>query len=464
MLKSLTTLSLCGHMLIHNATIITWGESNQVLDDYAVLVEDGLVSDLGPSAQLLAAHPDSEILDAKGQFLMPGNICAHTHFYGAYARGLAIPGEPPKDFPEILQKLWWPLDKALDEKSIRSSALIHLVDAIKSGTTTLIDHHASPNAIEGSLDWIAECVDDAGLRAVLCYEVSDRDGPETAQAGIEENKRFLAQCASQDIAGGRVAASFGLHASLTLSDETLEACRAVVPEDVGFHIHVAEHEADQQDSLAKSGLRVVPRLQKHGILGPQTIAAHAVHVQEDEIAMLAETKTWITHQPRSNMNNGVGAADVDALLKAGVKVCLGNDGFTQDMWTEWKTAYLMHKLWHRDPRRMNGADVARMGAQNNAALAQLFFPDTPIGEIRRGATADLILVDYQAYTPISADNLPWHILFGFQERLVTMTMVAGKVLMQDRELLFLDEGDIAAEARELAPEVWQRYEDLVSIK
>lgn len=445
-------------MLIHNTKLITWGVGAQVLDGYAVRIQDGLIADLGPEKALLDAHPDEERLDAGGQYLMPGNICAHTHFYGAYARGMAIPGEAPKDFPEILRKLWWPLDKALDEDSVRYSTLIHLVDAVRNGTTTLIDHHASPNAISGSLDVIAEEVGRSGLRAVLCYEVTDRDGEEKARAGIEENQRFIQRVRREGVAEGRVAASFGLHASLTLSDATLEACRAAAPDETGFHIHVAEHEADQEDSLAKSGKRVVPRLQEQGILGPRSIAAHAVHVDESEIEVLAESGTWVSHQPRSNMNNGVGAADVDALLAAGVKLCLGNDGFTQDMWSEWKSAYLMHKLWHRDPRRMDGMDLIQMAVSNNAALAAQFFPGAALGEISSGARADLILVDYHPYTPLTAGNAPWQILFGFQERMVSMTMVAGKVLMQDGKLLSLDEAQIAAEARQLAPAVWERYE------
>ena len=444
-------------MLIHNATVITWGVAHAVLPGHAVLVKGGLITALGPDAQLLKAHPNEEKLDAAGQLLMPGNICAHTHFYGAFARGLAIPGPAPKDFPAILRKLWWPLDKALDEKSVRVSALIHLVDAIKNGTTTLFDHHASPNFIDGSLDVIAEAATESGLRAVLCYEVSDRDGAAKAQAGIRENVRFLQRVQAEQPANGRLSAAFGLHASLTLSDETLDACREAKPDGGGFHIHVAEHESDQEDSLAKSGLRAVPRLVRHGILGPGSIAAHAVHVDSAEINLLAESEAWVPHQPRSNMNNGVGAADVDALLAAGVRVCLGNDGFTQDMWSEWKAAYLMHKVTHRDPRRMNGADVVKMAAYNNAALASSFFPGAPLGEVNVGARADLILVDYHAPTPLSEGNLPWHVLFGFQERMVTTTIVNGEVLMKDRRVLTLDEAAIAAKARQLAPHVWERY-------
>jgi putative selenium metabolism protein SsnA len=445
-------------MLITNCKLITWDELTTILQDHALYIADGRIVDIGPDNELLAKYKGAERIDAGGQYVMPGNICAHTHFYGAYARGLAIPGNAPKDFPEILEKLWWPLDRALDLESVRASAEVMLVDAIKHGTTTLIDHHASPNAIDGSLDVISEAVTQSGLRAVLCYEVTDRNGEAGTQAGIKENVRFIRSVADRKIGGGLVAATFGLHAGLTLSESSLDLCREAVSPEVGFHIHVAEHEADEYDSLQKSGLRVVDRLNKHGILGPKTIVAHAVHVDAQEVILLKESGTWVTHQPRSNMNNGVGVAQVESMMRAGVPMCLGTDGFSSTMWDEWKTAYLLHKVWNRDPRRMNGMDVAKMGIYNNAALAGSFFPEAPLGIITPHAHADLIFVDYHPFTPITPGNLPWHIIFGFNESMVTTTIVAGKVLMRDRELLTLDEEAITAHARELAPGVWERYQ------
>jgi putative selenium metabolism protein SsnA len=328
-------------MLITNARVVTWGDPNELLDGQALLLRDGRIADLGPTQDLVDRYLDPDILDARGQLVMPGNICAHTHFYGAFARGMAIPGQAPTAFPQILGKLWWPLDRSLREDDIRYSALTCLVDAVRHGTTTLIDHHASPNAIDGSLDILAQAVDEAGVRAVLCYEVTDRDGPEKSRSGIRENLRFLARCRGGAIAGGRVAATFGLHASLSLDDPTLDACRTQAPTDVGFHVHVAEHQSDQEDSLERTGLRVVERLERHGILGPRTIAAHAVRVDQREIEILAQTETWVTHQPRSNMNNGVGVAPVEAMLEAGVRVGLGNDGFSNSMWEEWKAYYIL---------------------------------------------------------------------------------------------------------------------------
>jgi len=452
-------------MLITNGKLITWEEPNQILEGQAVYISGGMIAGIGPQAEMEARYPQIMRLDARGQYVMPGNICAHTHFYGAFARGLAIPGPAPKDFPEILEKLWWPLDRALRMEDVRASAEVMLVDAIKHGTTTLIDHHASPNALEGSLDAIQEAVQESGLRAVLCYEVTDRNGPQGARRGIEENIRFIQKLSTRsnqptvgtDGGAPRIAATFGLHAGLTLSDTTLEACRQATPEGVGFHIHVAEHESDEYDSLAKSGYRAVDRLHRLGILGPRSIVAHAVHIDAREAGLLAESGTWVTHQPRSNMNNGVGVAEVESLMRLGAPVCLGTDGFSHTMWEEWKTAYLLHKAWHRDPRRMNGMDVVAMGVYNNSALAGSFFPQAPLGVLTPGAHADLIFVDYHPHTPLTAGNLPWHILFGFNERMVTTTIVAGQVLMRDRQLLTLDEEAITARARQLAAGVWERY-------
>ena len=450
-------------MLITNGKLITWETPNRVLENYAVYIEGDKIAEVGTQSDLAARYPHADQLDAHGQYVMPGNICAHTHFYGAFARGMAIPGPAPKSFPEILGKLWWPLDKSLTLADVHVSAEVMLVEAIKHGTTTLIDHHASPNAIDGSLDIIAEAVDQSGLRAVLCYEVTDRDGPEKAQAGIRENVRFIERTRRALVAGGRVAATFGLHASLTLSEATLDACRQAAPQDVGFHLHVAEGIADEDDSLAKSGLRVVDRLHRHGLLGPRSIAAHAVHVDAREVCLLSETETWVTHQPRSNMNNGVGVAAVESLLRAGIPVCLGTDGFTSTMWEEWKFAYLLQKAWNLDPRRMNGADVAQMAVYNNARLAGSFFPQAPLGLLAPGAFADLILVDYQPHTPLTAGNLPWQIIFGFNDGMVTTTICAGKLLMHDRKLLTMEEEAIAAHARELAVSAWERYNKQVPL-
>jgi putative selenium metabolism protein SsnA len=443
-------------MIIHNATVITWGNPNQVLPDHAIRVENDRIREIARSSTLLEMYPREERFDAGEQLLMPGLICAHTHFYSLFSRGLAIYGEAPADFIEILQKLWWPLDQSLLEEDIYYSALLSVIDAIKHGTTTVFDHHASPNAISGSLDIIEKAVKDAGIRASLCYEVTDRGGLRKAEQGIEENLRMIEKTRSYP-AGSLVTAMFGLHAGLTLSDETLRKSKNLVQEDIGFHIHVAEHQSDEFHSTSRYGKRVIDRLDELGITGPESIFVHGVHLDTKELEIIRKNGTWLTHQPRSNMNNAVGMADVSGALRFGIPVCIGNDGFSFTMWDEWRTCYLAHKLWNRDPRSMPGNLVIEMGAVNNAKIASHFFRDR-VGVIETGAKADLILVDYQPITELTEGNLPWHILFGFRDSMVTTTMIDGKIVMRDRVIEGVDEGEVARRARSLSKDVWKRYQ------
>ncbi len=443
-------------MLVINGKIITWGRPNQILENHAMLVRDGKISQISLQSDLLQQFPEEEKFDAQDRYILPGNICAHTHFYGAFSRGLYIPGPAPADFPEKLSKLWWPLDRSLSLEDVRYSALVCLVEAVQHGTTTLIDHHASPEAIEGSLEQIAGAAQAAGVRAALCYEVTDRNGNDGAQAGIRENMRHIDLVSSDPAYRGKIAAMFGLHASLTLSEETLEASRKACPDQVGFHVHVAEHPVDEYDSLEKTGLRIVDRLEKHGLLGPLSLVVHAVHVDIREIELLARTRTWVSHQPRSNMNNAVGLPMAEAMLRAGVKVCLGNDGFSNAMWEEWKAAFLAHKLLNLDPRRMPAESVVEMAVYNNASLASALF-GTQIGTLAAGAEADFMTVEYYPFTPLTVDNLPWHMIFGFNESMIMDVVVGGKVLMRKRELTTLDEEKIAHQARKLAGPVWEKF-------
>ena len=436
---------------------MTWENPNRILADHALIIDDaGIIRDIGPSREVIARNPERSQIDARGQLVMPGNICAHTHFYGAFARGMAVHGKAPYQFPDILKQLWWPLDQALTEEDVRSSALVSLIDAIKHGTTTLFDHHASPNFIDGSLDVIANAVSQSGLRAVLCYEVTDRGGKTKAKAGIRENVRFIQKTKAEK--PSLLAATFGLHAPLTLSDKTLDDCRAEIPAGYGFHTHLSESPWDGE-KLKKAG-KGTPTgwFQKHGILGQKSIAAHFVHSNKSEKKIIAETGTWITHQPRSNMNNGVGVAPIEELLKEGIKVCLGNDGFSNNMYDEWNAAYLLPKVHQRDPRSMNGNKIVDMAIYNNAALANAFFP-VETGVLKRGAGADLVFVDFEPFTELTAANLPWQILFGFRAGMVSTVIVNGKMIMRDRVLLTLDEDRIIKEARKLSRKVWKRYEE-----
>ncbi|MHB8619757.1 MAG: amidohydrolase family protein [Chloroflexota bacterium] len=398
---------------------------------------------MGGTAALRRAHPGAAFADLHGDVVMPGMICAHTHLYSAFARGMSIPGDPPASFEEILRRLWWRLDKLLTLKAVQASAQVMLCDAIRSGCTTVVDHHASPSDVDGSLDVIAEAVSQAGIRACLAYEVSDRDGPEAARAGMAENERFIKLC--RQAGNPCLAAAFGLHAAFTLSDATLEesAARAA---GAGFHLHLAE---DPVDAGA------VERLARFGILGPSTLAAHCVHLNAEERAVLADSGTRIVHNVRSNMNNAVGLPPETA--GAG----LGSDGFSMNMLQEMKVACLAPKLLSADPRSMPADRVVAMAFGNNARIAAALFepfarPGLPVGEIVPGAAADLVVLDYRPPTPLTAANLPWHLVFGIDGTHVKSTMAGGRWLMKERRLLTLDEREIAANGRDQAAKLWKR--------
>ena len=452
-------------ILIGNGTVVTLGAQNQLIEHGAILVRDDRIAAIDSDTVLRQQYPGADYVDANQGIIMPGFLCTHTHFYGAFARGMAIPGEPPRNFPEILERLWWRLDKLLTLEDTRASAEIFMADAVRHGVTCVVDHHASPNAIEGSLDVIAGTVQQAGIRACLAYEVSDRDGPGVIAEGIRENEHFIGSLRSerrQQAEAGMIAASYGLHASFTLSPSTLERCAAGAAElGVGFHVHVAEDISDESDSVTRYQQRVVERLEANHILGPRSIAAHCVHVNSGEIRRLAETQTNSVHNPRSNMNNAVGRAPVEEMIEAGVNVGLGNDGFSMNMMQEMKAAYLLHKLALADPRVMPADLVLNMAFQQNAhiidAVFRAFAPAfPPVGELSAGAAADIVLLDYLPPTPMSSSNFPWHLIFGMDAHHVNSTMVAGRWLMRNRQLLTIDEARIHARARELSKALWER--------
>src|SRR2546423_11982904 len=348
---------------------------------------------------------------------------------------------------------------------MRACAEILMADAIRHGTACVVDHHASPNAVDGSLDVIAGAVEQAGMRACLAYEVSDRDGPAVSEAGIRENERFIRALRAerrQQAEAGMIAASYGLHASFTLSPATLERCAAGGADaGVGFHIHVAEDISDENDSVTRYGMRVADRLEANHILGPHSIAAHCVHVRSGEMSRLAETHTNSVHNPRSNMNNAVGRMPVEEMVGVGVNVGLGNDGFSMNMMQEMKAAYLLHKLALEDPRVMPGDLVLKLAFQHNARIMDAVFSpfcsDFPrVGELNVGAAADIVLLDYLPPTPLTSGNFPWHLIFGMDGRQVNSTMVNGRWLMRNRQLLAVDEARIHARARELSQTLWNR--------
>ena len=447
-------LSAGSTLLIRGGHVALLDDELTVLSDGAVAIVGNRIEAVGSAADVGARYDGAETIDASGKLVMPGLINAHTHLYSALARGLVADIEPSSSFTEILEHLWWRLDRALTLDDVRLSAAAGAIDLIRNGTTTIIDHHASQVHIDGSLSAVAESLDESGLRFNLCFEVSDRNGEEAREAGLAENERF-ARLAASGRADGRIGASVGLHASFTLEDATLERAAGMAADlGLGCHIHAAEDVADVEDSVRRSGKRVVERLESFGILGPRSIAAHCIHVDERETAILAESGTIVAHNPQSNMNNAVGCADVPGMLGSGVLMGLGTDGFTASMFDEMKVANLVHRHQSGDPRV--GHDVAaKLCLVNNQTIASRLFDDR-VGRLEPGALADVIVLDYDPPTPLQTGSFGGHLIFGLTGWMVETVIIDGRVVMRDRELTTVDAREIRARARERARDLWER--------
>lgn len=436
--------------IIGNGRMITRNSADPWYDDGAVAFDGGIIKKVGTTAEIRKEFPDAEFIDAKGGVIMPGLINAHNHIYSAFARGLSINGYNPKGFLDILDGMWWTLDRHLKLEQTRYSAIATYIDCIKNGVTTIFDHHASYGEIKDSLFAIGEEAKNYGIRSCLCYEVSDRDGKEKCMEGILENEAFIKYAQKDD--SDMIAGMFGLHAQFTLSDETLYQCNAHRPEGAGYHIHVAEGIEDLHDCLGKYGKRIVNRLFDMDMLGPQTLTAHCIYVNPHEMDLLKETDTMVVHNPESNMGNACGCPPTMEIFRKGILTGLGTDGYTNDMFESMKVANVLHKHNSCNPNEA-WAEVPAMLFEGNAKIAGRYFK-TPLGVLKEDAAADVIVVDYDPLTPMDATNYSGHILFGMMGRSVKTTVANGRVLMKDRELIGIDEAKVMAECRSQAKKLW----------
>lgn len=437
-------------LLIGNGRLLTRDQGNYI-ENGAVAIEGNLILEVGETAKLKQKYPQAEWIDADGGVIMPGLVNTHNHIYSAFARGLSIKGYNPHDFNDILEGMWWKIDRLLTKENDSLSAQAVYIDCIKNGVTTVFDHHASYLDIPGSLDTIADAAKALGVRTSLCYEVSDRDGKAKMTEAVLENERIIlrANADESDMLKGMM----GLHAAFTLSDETLAICNKHTPAYTGAHIHVAEGPGDQVDSLHKYGKRIVERLYENGILGEKTLAIHCVHVSTAEMAILKQTNTMVVHNPESNMGNAVGCGPVIRLFQEGIMLGLGTDGYTNDMLESYKVGNIIHKHNLCDPTVAWG-EIPTMLFENNPRIAGRFFKK-PLGVLKAGAYADVIVTDYDPLTPMDGGNANGHILFGMNGRSVVTTVCNGKVLMKDRKVLVADEKLVMKECRKSATKLWQ---------
>ncbi len=440
-------------ILIGNGKVFTRDSEKPFIDGGAVLIDGKLIKEVGDTKDLKAKYPDAEFKDAKGRLVMPGFINTHMHYYSTFARGMATDSPPSALFSQVLKGLWWRLDKCLSLEDVYYSAIGPMIDEIKCGVTTAIDHHASPFAVEGSLFKIAEAAKELGLRRNLSYEVSDRDGDAICDAGIKENIDFIKYCQKEN--DDMIKGLFGLHASMTISDNTLDKClQEVAAVNGGFHVHCAEGIEDVADSYEKYRMGVIERWYKRGVLSDKSIAVHCVHVNKNEIDMLRDSKVAVVNNPESNMGNAVGAAPVLDMIASSVLVGLGTDGYTADMMESYKVINIIQKHVKGLPS-VGWGEPPTMLFENNKKIVERFI-DGKLGTLKEGHYADVIIVDYNPPTPINENNINGHLLFGVTGRNVDTTIVNGRILMDERKLVNVDEERLMAKSRELAQKLWNR--------
>ena len=438
--------------LIGNGRVITRNQENPYIEKGGVVVQEDKVLGIGDLETLKKKYQEAEFIDAKGQVIMPGIINAHSHIYSAFARGLNMPGSVPSEFLEILQKIWWKLDDHLSLEEVYYSALFTYIESIKNGVTTVVDHHASYGATRGSLFEIEKAAKLTGMRTCLAYEISDRNGRAKMEEAVEENMAFLKH--TEEVKSDMLKGLVGLHAAFTLSNETLDFVRKSNTLGAGYHVHIAEGIYDEQFSQVQYGKSVVRRLYENEILGEHTLAGHCIHISRADRALLKQTKTTIVHNPESNMNNAVGSLDLLKLIDEGFTVGLGTDGYTNDLLESLKVANILQKHMHQKADR-GFSEAAQCLFENNKVIASKFFGQE-IGILKPGAKADLIIVDYKPYTPMTKDNVNGHIMFGMQGMMTDSTMINGKWVMLHKVLQNIDEEMIRSECSKVAEGFWKK--------
>ena len=384
--------------------------------------------------------PQEECHDLNGRWVMPGLCVAHHHLYSALACGMPMPTSPPTNFTQMLKEVWWRLDRALNPESVEVSGLVGGLQALRAGVTTIIDHHASPNFIVGSLECLDGALDSLGLRRILCYEVSDRGGSSESRAGLAAHSGLLSS--PKD---GMRAAMIGAHANFTLSDESLASCASLAREaGVGLHIHVAEAVDDQ----ATTGEALIARMERLGALVPGSIFAHCVHLSDAELRAVKDAGIWVTHQPRSNQNNGVGYANVAGFSE---RTALGTDGIGADLFAElqsgWFRAQEGNIPW--SPERW-------LQMMSSGAILAGEALGVRLGRIEADYEADLTVLEPIPGPLLRSENLAAAFLFRLHSAAVREVLVAGQWRLRDRLPCGIDSSEIDLRAQREATALWAR--------
>ncbi|MBE3132271.1 MAG: putative aminohydrolase SsnA [Acidobacteria bacterium] len=442
-------------IVLRNCTLVRLHPA-EVRAGVDIRIEGTEIAAVSPGAgSRRATDKESRTLDLGGRIVMPGLVCGHTHFYSALSRGILARIGPCPDFVSRLANLWWRLDRSIDEDILRSSAMVAAVEAVRAGCTAVIDHHASPSFIEGSLDVLKASLETVGLRGVLCYETTDRNGRDGMEQGIAENERFARLVEAEKGARGKerlVEAMIGGHAAFTIPDEGLRSLGEVVGRTGrGFHVHAAEDAFDPSYSHRYHGKDLLARLDGFGLLAQPALVAHGLYLSAEDREALNRKGAALAHNSRSNMNNCVGYNSSLADLR---RVVLGTDGIGADMLEEAKFAYFKN----RDAGgTLTPGDVTRFLQAGSDVLTVCF--GERFGRVEEGFKADLAILDYDPPTPLAAENLAGHLVFGMGSASVDTVIVNGRMVMENRRFTW-DTGSVFAEARRQASRLWKEMDRL----
>ena len=445
-----------GSILIKNGLIVTMDERRRIIEDGAILVEDNRIVKIGKTSELMGERAEEEI-NAKGCIVMPGLICSHTHLYGMLLRGAPLFAKikPPTDFMQNLQWIWWPVDEALTYEDAYASALVGCLEFLKTGTTLFADTYSGPNSIEGVLDKIGEAIEKVGIRGFISFEATERHSREEGERGVKECIRYIEKVGNQ----GKVRGMLCLHASFTVSDDLFRFVREKANElKAPITMHTSEGLVDVYHNLERYGKRTVERLRDLEFLRRDVILAHCVHLNEDELKILAETGAGVAHNPMSNMLNAVGVAAIPKMIDMGIKVGLGNDGYIFDGFENIRAAYLLHKVHNRDPRLMTPLQVLEMATIKGA---ELYGVEKEIGSLEVGKFADIIIIKPDILpTPLNAETVYGHLINTVDGDDVQTVIVDGEILMKDRKILTINEDEVERTAQRSARRLWDRLREV----
>ena len=428
-----------------------------ILEDHAVAIEQGKIMEIGKTTELQKKHNTAEVLDASGRIVMPGIVCSHSHLYGTLLRGASLKVTPPSDFTQILQRVWWPVDEALNFEDAYASALVASVEFAKSGVTTFADTYSGPNAITGVLDHIARAVDEVGIRGFVAFEATERHSKDEGAKGVQENVRFAEKTYSKH--ESKAKPLFSIHASFTVSDDLIKRVKVLAAKYmVPITIHASEGLGDLHHNMENYGKRTVERLRDVGLLGPDVVLAHCVNLDENEINTIAQSKTGVAHNPMSNMLNAVGVAPILRMLEKKINVGLGNDGYIFDMFENMRSSYLLHRVYHKNPNAIDPYTVLQMATVNGA---KLYGMENDLGSIEAGKKADIIIIKPSVLpTPLNASSVVGHLVNTVDGDDVETVLVDGKPIVKNKQLLTVDQEKAQSISQNAAAKLWERLETM----